>query len=288
MNSSREKIAFWTTLPCLIFLGLSPLTTAAVAYRPLDVGTEVSYFDYEEPGVKDTGVLYGVYGAYTLQSHRQTKVGAPQGLFEHIKDNGMLRLDGNASYGKIDYRSDASGSLNGQKDYTIEVRLTGGYTFNLSARLSLTPYLGAGYRYLNDDSSGQRTSTGYYGYERESNYVYIPLGFETKSPLAGMWTWGLAAEYDFFIKGEQVSHLEDVSSQYGTFNNKQNSGYGARGSVDFVRHGGPFDILIEPFIRYWKIAKSNIDVNCNAIFCLAGFEPRNHTLQYGLKLGVKF
>jgi hypothetical protein len=48
-------------------LGAGEVTEETLAGPKWEIGTEVSYFRYDEPGtMKDTGVLYGVAGAYTL------------------------------------------------------------------------------------------------------------------------------------------------------------------------------------------------------------------------------
>lgn len=291
MNSIKGTSLSWLAVAALTFLGLNPFIDATAGIQHFELGSETSHFDYQEPeiGVKDTGIFYGVYGAYTLQAARQVPVRSLKGLFDHIPDNGMLRLDGHANYGKVHYSSDDSGSDHGIPDYIVEVRLAGGYTFQLWGSTSITPYFGVGYRYLNDDSSGHRTSTGYYGYERESNYVYVPLGFQTKSVLKGKWTWGFTTEYDFLIRGKQITHLDDVASYYNSLRSNQHSGYGIRGSVEFIYHTGPLGLVIEPFVRYWNIKKSDTStVTCYGMTCGYGYEPRNHTVVYGMRLGAAF
>ena len=65
--------------------------------------------------------------------------------------------------------------------------------------LRLTPYLGAGYRYLFNEGSGRRTTTGHFGYDREANYYYSPIGVAIQSrrnPCITQWLYGAKFEYD--------------------------------------------------------------------------------------------
>lgn len=144
-------------------------------------------------------------------------------------------------------------------------------------------------RYLNDDSGGEISTTGASGYERESNYVYVPFGVKTNTPLSGPWAWGVNVEYDLFVQGTQKSHLEDVSPALNTVKNDQKDGYGARGSVQFTRQTQTWNILLEPFVRYWNIDASNIStITCGGTPCAAGYEPKNWSMDYGVKVGTQF
>jgi hypothetical protein len=70
--------------------------------------------------------------------------------------------------------SSPSGELNNINDYMLEFRFLAGYDFPVSDTFILTPFVGLGFRYLNDDSSGKVATLGGSGYDRESNYVYSP------------------------------------------------------------------------------------------------------------------
>jgi hypothetical protein len=67
---------------------------------------------------------------------------------------------------------------------------------------------------------------------------------------------------------------------YGTIHNRQNSGYGLRGSVGFEYTGKDMDVSIEPFVRYWNIAKSELDNGW--------YEPKNNTTEIGLDFIFRF
>ncbi|PIV41068.1 MAG: hypothetical protein COS27_10960 [Nitrospirae bacterium CG02_land_8_20_14_3_00_41_53] len=70
----------------------------------------------------------------------------------------MLKAEGRLSYGWVDYSN--SGTMDDIDDYIWELRGLGGYDFSVLKASILTPYIGIGYRYLNDDMSGRVSSTG--------------------------------------------------------------------------------------------------------------------------------
>ncbi len=224
------------------------------------MGVETSYIKYREPGVmREQGMMYGVTGSYDYHN----KI--------------MLKVEGRGSWGRVDYRN--SGAINNINDYILESRGLGGYDFSVLGRHTLTPYIGFGYRYLNDDMSQRVSSTGAWGYERESNYYYSPVGIEAIANLENNWSIGLTGEYDFFWLGKQVSHLSDVPG-YEDSKNRQSKGHGFRGSVKLQRSFEKVAFVLEPFIRYWGIKESK--------HTSQGYEPKNHSTEIGSKLTAQF
>ncbi len=128
---------------------------------------------------------------------------------------------------------------------------------------------------------------GPFGYEREVKYWYSPIGIKTVSPLSGIWTWGIAAEYDLFWSGKVESHLSDLLEGLNDPEVDQNSGdgYALRFSLYLTNHCW----FVEPFITYW-----NIDQSDQATLTLFGepigyvYEPENETTTYGIRIGWKF
>lgn len=235
-----------------------------------EAGVETYYFKYKEPSVmREQGVFSGVTGAYTYHN----------GI--------MLKAEGRGAIGQVDYKN--SGTLDNIDDFTLEFRGLGGYDLDVFTATVVTPYIGLGYRYLNDDSKGKITSTGAAGYERESNYLYTPIGIETLTELNNRWFFGVNLEYDYFWKGVQKSHLSDVDRGFNDLENDQNKGYGVRGSIKLVMKGERLDFVIEPFVRYWNIDKSEEqNLSFSGVLVGFGYEPKNHTIESGLKLGVGF
>ncbi|MDO8722670.1 MAG: hypothetical protein Q7J31_10670, partial [Syntrophales bacterium] len=166
----------------------------------------------------------------------------------------------------------------------LEIRGLGGYGFPILKATTIKPYLGIGYRYLNDDMSGRYTSTNAFGYERESTYIYSPIGIEVITTLKNGWSVGAMLEYDYFWEGTQKSHLGWQPGYYD-IENDQEKGYGLRGSVEFRKKGEKLDFLIEPFIRYWNIEDSKITTDPGGT---SWKEPKNNSTEFGIKFAVKF
>lgn len=265
-----------------VFLG-GAVFAEAETRGTLEMGTEVSYFNYEEPGVmEEDGMMYGVYGSYDILLEDLI----PE---SRLGEGSTLGFDALFKYGQVDYESPTSGTLDDIDDFMFEISGNWGYQFAVGDTTKLTPYIGLGYRYLNDDSSGKRTSIGHYGYERESNYFYLPIGVKTLTDLTDQWSIGLNAEFDVFLSGKQKSHLEDVASSLSTLENDQDKGYGVRGSLQLVRQSDRVDLSIEPFVRYWDIDESSVaTINCGGTPCALGYEPKNESLDVGVRLGVQF
>lgn len=265
---------------CFTFIGLgSVLAQAELPKHSVELGPEISYIKYKEPGVmEEKGMMYGIAGSYT---YRGWVSPAPETM-----DEWMFKVDGRFSYGQVDYEN--SGTLDNIDDYILEFRGLGGYDFSVFTASTLTPYIGIGYRYLNDDMSGMTTSTGALGYERESNYLYSPIGVEITTPLENGWSIGATAEYDIFWWGKQKSRIGSLPGYSNDLENKQNRGYGIRGSVKFQKKGEKLDFVIEPFIRYWNIKKSDDDHVTYYGIPGVGYEPKNNSTEIGCRLAVKF
>jgi len=219
--------------------------------------------------MKENGWMYGIVGSYTYH------------------DKLLLKAEGRLSYGWVDYSN--SGTMDDIDDYIWELRGLGGYDFSVLKASILTPYIGIGYRYLNDDMSGRVSSTGAYGYERESNYIYSPIGVRFITDLKNGWSFGAMAEYDIFWWGKQISHLSDVDPGYNDPKNRQTRGYGLRGSVELQKKVKKVDFAIEPFIRYWNIKESkHTDWTWYGVKIGEVYEPKNHSTEYGINLLVRF
>ncbi len=232
-----------------------------------ELGIEAYHFTYKEPDVmKDSGPMVGLAGSY--EYHRKL----------------MLKLEGRASWGQVNYSSETSGSTDNISDWTLEFRALAGYDVSLSPSLIVTPYLGIGYRYLYDDFGGHTTTTNAAGYDRESNYYYSPVGAVLLADLGNGWAGGITGEYDIFWWGRQKSHLSDVPGYYDIVN-QQNRGYGARGSLLLRKKADGYSVTFEPFIRYWSIEDSETTTDPSRTTWV---EPKNNTTEIGARLGVRF
>lgn len=256
--------------------------------QSLDVTSEVYYYKYTESiGVEDSGTKAGILAAYTLRNV-DAQVDDVGGLMIN-----MIRVDGRFSYGRVDYEA-GTARVNNIPDYNFETRVLAGYDFSTTAG-RLTPYIGFGYRYLfNEFSVAPANSTTYSGYDRESHYFYLPLGMELESRLRHGWSVQATSELDWFLRGRQVSHLEQQHTQaganagYAVLENDQDTGVGLRFALRLKRESSAVNLLFEPFVRYWHIKDSDPATSCGDVFCFSGFEPDNETWEYGVNAGVQF
>jgi len=232
----------------------------------VELRPEISFIEYEEPDVmQEKGFMYGIGGSYA---------------YHH--DNIMLKMEGRYSYGQVDYKN--SGTIDNVDDHIIECRGLMGYDFSVAYIIIITPYAGFGYRYLNDDASGRMSSTGAYGYERESNYFYSPIGIETNFLLINDWSFGINFEFDIFWKGKQKSRLGGIAG-YEDIENDQDDGYGVRGSAKLQKSSGTVDFIIEPFFRYWNIEESETTQDSMGRWWV---EPKNNSTEVGILFTVRF
>lgn len=255
----------------LVGASASNLTVFAADYHTFSLSSEISYIKYREPGfMQDKGLMYGADGTYTYQH-----------------DNFLFRPELRFSYGQVDYKN--SGTLENIDDSIVEGRVLFGYEFPVSTNTTLTPYIGLGYRYLNDDPSGRTTSDGSISYRRESNYLYSPIGMELMKPIGDKWSFGATLEYDLFWRGWQKSRLAAAIHGYSDLENTQRKGYGLRGSLKFLRSCEELDIIIEPFLRYWNIEKSDNDnLIYSGVVVGYGYEPKNNSTEGGLMVTCRW
>lgn len=254
-----------------------------------EFGSEIFHMTYREPGfMRQKGYMSGVFASYTRRLSLNRHVKTFKDILQDGNKLNMFKFDGRFAWGYMDYESEGTGTQDDIRDYVYELRAVTGYDFPIEEKNRITPYFGVGYRYLNDDGAGT-TSTGHWGYERESMYVYIPCGVEMETTYWDNWILGATLEYDFFTFGTQKSHFEDGNPNYDPVTNNQDNGYGLRGSVKITRESKEFDFYCEPFIRYWSLKDSDpSDVIYTGYIVGTGLEPENNTTEFGIKLGASF
>jgi len=146
--------------------------------------------------------------------------------------------------------------------------------------VSLSPFLGLGYRYLYNDSRGY-TSTGAIGYRRESNYLYAPIGLTMRIHLGSRWVLAPTGEADVFIRGTQVSKLSDTDLGYIDVTNEQKKGRGHRASLVLEKDHWAFGA----WMHYWDIKDSDVQP---IGLGMAGLEPANWTRESGIEFRYRF
>ena len=255
-----------------ILVAISPAASAQtsaaadplVTRRGWEVGGQLSDYRYEEPsqGTKIWGGRVGVTGAYTFTGARRW----------------FFKVDGRYAYGSLKY--EGSGTMDSVPDSILEARAVFGKDFLPRSGVSLSPFAGFGYRYLYNDLRGT-TSTGASGYQRYSNYWYAPLGLTSRINVNGQWVIAPTVEYDYFIKGRQVTQFTDLGAGYSDATNTQNKGYGYRFSVMAEKGSWAFG----PWMQYWNIEDSDI---VPIGFGIRGIEPKNETREFGLEVKYRF
>ena len=179
------------------------------------------------------------------------------------------------TYGQVEY----TGSGTSQSDY-YKARMEGYLAYSYNPRI--TPFIGLGYRWLYDDAGGTVTSTGALGYDRQSQYLYAPIGATIKVSDK----FSVKGQYNYFIKGKQTSYLSTASSLYSDVENDQNSGWG----VDFTgTHKWNDNIGLFVYYRYWDIDKSEVSTGTYSnIATFTAWEPANTTTETGLGVSFNF
>jgi hypothetical protein len=249
-------------LAAACFAGAAGAEDPLAARRGWELGGQVARYRYEEPGTMSLeGARLGVAGSYT-----------------HLLAQGrFLRAEGRFSFGSLDYRG--SGALNGVPDRIVEGRVVFGGQFG-DARWRWSPYAGAGLRYLYNDLRGV-TSTGHLGYQRESTYVYVPLGVTLRTPLPDGWVLAPQLEYDLLLRGEQRSYLSDTGLGYGDVSNRQSSGRGWRAQLMFENRRWS----VGPWLHTWNIGDSDLQPVAPGVLV---YEPANETREAGVELRYRF
>ena len=151
---------------------------------------------------------------------------------------------------------------------------------NFGGANDLKSFIGLGYRFLLDDSGFKKSSTNHLGYDRLSQYNYIPIG--------AIWyineNLSLKSQYNYFIEGKQISYVNEIlPNEYpSNTENIQRVGYG----IDLtLRSKLNNKWSTYGFFRSWNIEDSDV-VSCSAlIYC---YEPKNQTHEIGVGISYHF
>ena len=222
------------------------------------IGAEGFYDSYREPSA-------------TVDSH--ATYGSLTGAYKHNFDGSIfVGVEGRASYGKDHYSSIASGSSTGIPQLEFEGRVKTGFDYSNG----ISPYIGLGLRYYDDEGKNTTTDTGYLGYDRRITQLYLPVG--TSYTYTG---YGLKIvpniEYDQLLYGNVNTRMGSYG--YYNYDNRQISGYGLRGDMMFSLEGSIWQF--GPFVRYWNINQSQVTITPDN---QGWVEPKNKRLQIGAAL----
>lgn len=244
-----------------------PEITTFQTRSTFDVGADVSYYHYHEstpPAMRVQGPLGGLTFAYTGAMGR----------------GWVARAEARGTVGSPQYKG--SGVKDDVPNYSGELRLTIGREF-VGESVALLPYVGVGYRTLLNDLRWLDSGT-VWGYERLSQYVFVPIGLQPRAKLPDGSVLRLTAEFDPLVQGWQDSDFHGGNPGWPNVQNKQKAGYGLRGELMFERPRWAFG----PFVNYWNVNQSDLDCAQGPTMYVCAYEPHNHTLEYGLSLRYRF
>ena len=240
-----------------------------------ELGLTLSSYSYQEPSVSVgmTAINYGL-------EYQKTS----------LLSGGQFLLAG------IDYaagtdRYSGSGTLNVPK-YYYNARLAIGTDWVYGSQI-LSPYIGFGYRFLNQTGGGLTTSTGAVMYDRQSTYLYIPVGFKQRALTGDGGMLESSFELDYLLAGNQFSGLS-VMNNFGytgsnDITNRQTSGYGLNASFMYRRPDG---WSLGPYWKYWNIASSDLATwtykSGSTSYTKSMYERANTTEEFGFKALYQF
>ena len=204
--------------------------------------------------------------------------GDDKSILQKRSSNWMSLYTLEYSFGNIDYTSAGTGTM--KKEY-YKGRLE--YYISTISRVGandLKPYIGLGYRDLLDDSGFKRSSTNHLGYDRLSQYYYIPIG--------AIWyindELSLKSQYNHLLRGKQTSFLNEIlPNDYSTNPEKtQRFGWG----IDLTLRSKFNDRWsTNGFFRSWNIEDSDLTSCSPLIYCM---EPKNQTHEIGAGISYNF
>ena len=240
-----------------------------------ELGLTLSSYSYQEPSVSVgmTAINYGL-------EYQKTS----------LLNGGQFVLAG-VDYAAGTDRYSGSGTLNVPK-YYYNAKLAIGTDWVYGNQI-VSPYIGFGYRFLNQTGGGLTTSTGAVMYDRQSTYLYIPVGLKQRSLTGDGGMLESTFELDYLVSGNQFSGLSVMNSfGYTSSNditNRQTSGYGLNASFMYKRPDG---WSLGPYWKYWNISNSDLATwtykSGSTSYTKSMYEPANTTEEFGFKALYQF
>lgn len=261
-----------------LFMTMALITSATAQVKPgFDVTIEGYSHEYEE---ESGGAWFmtneGFFGSVGL------------GYTAPLEDGFFLRVAPSVAVGSVDYSSNGTGSIDGTRNYTFTADLLAGKEFTLQSGTIIAASAGLGYRSHWDDKGGEITTTGNWGYDRQSEYLYLPLSLSVSFPAGDDWRVEPAITYKVFLQGTQTSKFSGVDPTCNDLENDQESGYGVAASLMGHTQWGDTPVAFGPFYRQWSIGDSELGYFTCGATLYAGIEPENTTIEFGLGFRANF
>ncbi|HEX8309384.1 MAG TPA: hypothetical protein VF645_13290 [Allosphingosinicella sp.] len=262
--------------------GFPPGTAQARTPGGFEAGVEVFDYAYRERLEGET-VVYddGLFGGFHVN------------YVETLGGGFFLRGKLAVATGSVDYRSpDPAGDERIENvDQSVgQLELHVGLDVPVGGGATLSPFIGLAGRALIDESGGETSSGGLSGYDREVGYAYVPIGVGARLPV-GKGAVLFNAQYNLVLNGTAESKLSDLDPEVPDLKLDLDGGHGFEASVAYEMPIGKHALSFGPFVRHWKIDRSdsftitNPDDPSEAI---EFFEPHNRTTELGLRLSFRF
>ncbi len=272
--------------------------------------------------VEKSGHLYGFEASYTYRKKTAFPIHSIKELFEEGNPGfTFARLEGELSFGRVDYHSHVTGKLNNFPAWQGNIKAIAGYDFlSLDESFMVTPYAGIGYKKVTDDAGGW-VDISLHDHARYKNiyqFIYMPFGIETLKQINRDWDVLYNLEGSLMLYGNAQFSLHEIPGLFPGydvstgdpietyFNDspklKFKRGFGIKTSLKAIKKFDYFNIFLEPFFEAWRISKSDEKVNLS--FATNGknyhsaypdgseykplYEPANYSVRLGLRLGVQF
>jgi len=254
-----------------------------------EVGAEVFDYSYRE---REGGQIVvrddGIFGGGSL------------GYVETIGGGAFVRSRLNLAFGSVDYRS-VGPALGGpgagesrldnvsQSIGQLEIHL--GKDFSLGGITTLTPFIGLGSRYLEDNGGGKKTDDGLFAYDREVSYGYVPIGLSARAPFGRGSSIVFSAQYNWVVDGKSKSKFSEIDPALPDINVNLDKGHGFEFSALVSLPVGARSVSFGPFMRHWNIDQSESFILKDpdgSGEALEFFEPRNRTMELGLRASFSF
>lgn len=250
------------------------LAPQALAHDVYSVGVEAFRDRYLEPGGVDVDE-HSEYGSITGSYMHKW----PQHAFVSAEFRG--------SYGSDDYKS-PSGFINDIPQYETDTRVVGGVVLPFMHG-TMSPFAGLGFRAFLDNNKGNVTNLNKFGYDRRIYQAYLPLGATYRFNYHN-WIMAPTFEFDELLYGWVNSRLKNGGFGDDNVMNHQKAGggFGMRGDFMVGKMYDKFGWQAGPFVRYWSIKASDIQVKNVGGGLTPLEEPKNTRLQTGLAAKILF
>ena len=219
---------------------------------------------------------------------------------ETIGGGFLLRARLNAVVGSADYQApatDLSGAPTGTSRIEAVPQSFGQLELHIAKDFSLgqgtlTPFIGLGSRYLEDESGGRTTDDGLLGYDREVSYAYVPIGLAAQLPVSERARLIISGQYNVVTHGHSKSRLSGLDPRIADLEVGLNGGDGFEISALASLPIGRGSMLnFGPFLRQWNIEQSEsafVEDPDDTGQVFRFFEPNNRTTEFGLRLSYSF